>query len=164
MAEIIDCSFKAAIQIKQGESIAIPSIGQMLPIQKFNVWGGDKRFFSTGQSISNGMELGSEIEQMKRLKNIQIVRQTDLYSIDFYDAKLKNRMLSIAFSFRVLTGDSSRITTQVLALAYIKEFKHSVVNGERTESILLHLQDVEITYQPVIVTKQKNVDLFASRL
>jgi hypothetical protein len=147
MAEKFNFEFKVGIYDTRHKSysLLIPETGN-LPIYQLAVKGGDKRAFWSSQETDNYMDIGSEIEQMKRYRNIGFVRKSDLYSVEFLNAKLKRATLSIGIGFQIFEESTKKLTTSMAAFAHITEFEHRIKKGERFDYMLFKLWDIDVHY------------------
>ncbi|GEM_PF-6206823 len=159
MADNLDFWFKAGIFSSDGKSYSsvLPETGS-LAIYQLAVKGGDKRSFYDEQATDNYMDLGSEIEQLKRYRNIGIVRKSDLYSVEFLEAKIARKKMSLGVSFKIRSGITTKALTQVVSYAFLKEFDHRIKNGERFDYMLFKLSEIEINYKHTITLRDDSAD------
>jgi hypothetical protein len=145
-----------------GKEVMIPPYLQSMSLENIWVKGGAKRLFDQSDAKSQ-MELGAELQEMMRYKNLVFIRYSDLYSVQLHEAYTSRKELSLLVKFLaygkgggmfgalVSTLDEPpdlQSASMLTADAVITDFQtFSKDSGSPREKVTLKLKKPELTFQ-----------------
>lgn len=145
-----------------GEQVIIPPYLESMTLDSVWVKGGAKRLFNRSDSKGQ-MELGAELQEMMRYKNMVFVRNSDLYSVQLHEAYVSRKELTLLVKFLAYGGGGGifgaisslaeeppdlQNSTLLTASAVITEFyTFAKDSGTPREKVTLKLKEPELTFQ-----------------